>query len=207
MIVQTRIDHLVGTRRMTSGSHVEEAELARLACRGDVEAFSKLVLKYQRPVYNLCLRHLPGPDAEDMAQETFVRAFVHIRRFDPEKPLLPWLFTIARRLCIDRLRKKQPHLETEPKEDRVRDPNPDVEQQVSSREQVDLLMRGLNQLAEGPREALALYHFEGMAYRDIARVLDVPTGTVMTWLHRGRAQLRALLADTKKERKSDEPHS
>lgn len=192
-----RVDPLEKTRSMTRiapGPSQQEAQLARSACRGDAEAFSTLVHRYQRPVYHLCLRHLAPPDAEDIAQETFVRAFVHIRRFDPEKPLLPWLFTIARRLCIDRLRKKTEALETEPDNDRVRDPNPDAEQQAICREQVGLLKRGLSALAEGPREAVALYHFEGMAYRDIAEVLGVPEGTVMTWLHRGRAQLRALLA-------------
>lgn len=158
-----------------------------------MEAFTSLVRRFERPVYNLCLRHLPGPDAEETAQEAFVRAFVNIQRFDTSRPLLPWLFTIARRLCIDRLREVRKRAETVDLEDRPRDPGPDAEQRAISRQQLDLLEKGLASMDEGPREALALFHFEGLSYLEIASILGVPQGTVMTWLHRGRARLRELL--------------
>ena len=166
-----------------------ELDLARRARRGDSAAFDQLVLRFQRPVYRLCRRMLRGPHAEDLAQETFVRAFVHFDRFDPERPLLPWLFAIARRLCLDRLRRERVTVEVETMPV-VIDPAPSPERQAALSEQVTRLERALAELDEGPREAIVLFHVEEMSYRDIAAVLEVPMGTVMTWLHRGRARLK-----------------
>src|SRR5262249_57573923 len=83
-----------------------ELELARRARRGDVAAFDDLVRRFHRPVYRFCWRLLRSADAEDLAQDTFVRAFVHFERFDPDRPVLPWLIAIARRLCLDVLRRR-----------------------------------------------------------------------------------------------------
>lgn len=140
-----------------------ELELARRARRGDLAAFDLLVLRFQRPVHRLCWRMLRSSNAEDLAQETFVRAFVHFDRFDPERPLLPWLLAIARRLCLDLLRR---------------------EKVMSRGEEMPVTIDS----GPGPERQASLK--EGMSYRDIAATLEVPMGTVMTWLHRGRAQLK-----------------
>jgi RNA polymerase sigma-70 factor, ECF subfamily len=144
---------------------------------------------FHRPVYRFCWRLLRSPDAEDLAQDTFVRAFVHFERFDPQRPVLPWLIAIARRLCLDMLRRRKVmgRVETMP----VSGPSaPGPEGEASRREQLWRLERALDDLDDGPREAIVLFHIEGMSYRDIATALEVPMGTVMTWLHRGRAQLK-----------------
>jgi RNA polymerase sigma-70 factor (ECF subfamily) len=174
-----------------SDPHAELA-LARRAHRGDLAAFDQLVVRFQRPVYHLCWRMLRSSTAEDLAQETFVRAFVHFERFDPERPLLPWLFAIARRLCLDLLRREKamPHAEGIPV---IVDPAPGPERAVLLKEELSRLERALADLDEGPREAMFLFHLEEMSYRDIAAALEVPMGTVMTWLHRGRARLRETL--------------
>jgi RNA polymerase sigma-70 factor (ECF subfamily) len=70
---------------------------------------------------------------------------------------------------------------------------PSAEREASAREELRRLDRALDALSEGPREAIILFHIEEMSYRDIAAALEVPVGTVMTWLHRGRAQLKAAL--------------
>jgi len=169
-----------------------ELELARRARRGDAAAFDDLVRRFHRPVYRFCWRLLRSADAEDLAQDTFVRAFVHFERFDPERPVLPWLIAIARRLCLDLLRRRKVMARTEttlvssP-------PAPGPEGEASIREQLSRLDRALADLDEGPREAIVLFHIEDMSYRDIAAALEVPMGTVMTWLHRGRAQLKRAL--------------
>jgi RNA polymerase sigma-70 factor (ECF subfamily) len=166
-----------------------QLELARRARRGDSEGFDELVLRFHRPVYRFCWRMLRTSSAEDLAQETFVRAFVHFDRFDPERPLLPWLFAIARRLCLDLLRRES--VMARAAEGLVAvDPLPSPERQASVKEQVSRLEQALADLDEGPREAIVLFHVEELSYRDIAAALDVPVGTVMTWLHRGRAELR-----------------
>ena len=111
-----------------------EHDLARRARRGDSAAFDQLVLRFQRPVYRLCRRMLRSPHAEDLAQETFVRAFVHFDRFDRERPLLPWLLAIARRLCLDLLRRERVMVEVDDTPVAV-DPAPSPEHQAALREQ------------------------------------------------------------------------
>jgi RNA polymerase sigma-70 factor, ECF subfamily len=186
---------LAGDNVETSGSDADrraELDLARRARRGDAVAFDQLVLRFQRPVLRFCWRLLRSPDAEDLAQDAFVRAFVHFERFDPERPVLPWLIAIARRLCLDVLRRRKvtAGLEALPVSDQT---VPSAEREASAREQLGRLEHALDALGEGPREAVILFHIEEMSYRDIAAALEVPVGTVMTWLHRGRAQLKAAL--------------
>ena len=171
------------------GADPTELELARRAHRGDTAAFDELVERFHRPVYRFCWRLLRSSDAEDLAQDTFVRAFVHFERFDPERPVLPWLIAIARRLCLDLLRRRKVMLEADAMPAGP-PPAPGPESEAASREQLGRLERALDGLDEGPREAIVLFHIEGMSYRDIAATLEVPMGTVMTWLHRGRAQLK-----------------
>ena len=169
-----------------------EKALAERAAKGDVRAFTSIVERFQKPIYNLCYRYLGQTDAEDAAQETFVRAFVDKHRFDPNKPLLPWLMTIARRLCIDRLRKskREPISDSETS---VPDFAPSAEESAISKQELYLVSKGLKDLPEGQREAVALYHLSGMSYEEVAQALEVPIGTVMTWLHRGRTKLKKLI--------------
>jgi RNA polymerase sigma-70 factor, ECF subfamily len=171
----------------------QEAIWARAACHGDAVAFERIVMRFQRPVYGLCSRYLRGPDAEDAAQETFVRAFLHMSDFDPDRPLLPWLVTIARRLCLDRLRKNRPEADSEAVEASFDPEQVSAEQTAATREQMSQLQNALQTLPPEQREALVLFHLEGMAYQEIAKALDAPVGTVMTWLHRGRAQLKTVM--------------
>jgi len=185
---------MVAAERLDASDPHAEPDLARRARRGDSAAFDQLVLRFHRPVYRLCRRMLRSAHAEDLAQETFIRAFVHFDRFDPERPLLPWLLAIARRLCLDLLRRKRVMVEVNDTPVAV-DPAPSPEHQAALREQVSRLERALARLDEGPREAIVLFHVEEMSYRDIAAALEVPMGTVMTWLHRGRAQLRRAAED------------
>jgi RNA polymerase sigma-70 factor (ECF subfamily) len=167
--------------------------LARGATLGDPQAFTEIVQRYKGSVFGLCRRYVSEADAEDLAQETFVRAFVHRERFDSTRPLKPWLLTIARNLCIDRLRSHEQRHGAETDVIAIADRSAGAEQAVATRQELELLARGLEQLAEGPREAIALYHLEQLSYREMSEVLGVPIGTVMTWLYRGRKRLRELI--------------
>jgi RNA polymerase sigma-70 factor (ECF subfamily) len=160
---------------------------------GDRAAFSAIVTRYQGMVHRLCRRYLAS-EADDLAQETFVRAFVERERYDPSYPIAPWLATLARRLCLDRLRRKKP--EPGSHDVAVASPDSDVgaERRASARQQLMHLEHAVNALPEGPREAFWLYHHEGLPYAEIARVLGVPPGTVMTWLHRARLRLSTALS-------------
>ena len=183
---------MAGVEGIDAQDRQAELELARRAHRGDVAAFEVLVLRFQRPVHRLCWRMLRSSAAEDLAQETFLRAFVHFDRFDPERPLLPWLLAIARRLCLDLLRREK-LMPTTAEIPATIDPAPGPERQALVNEELSRLEGALADLDEGPKEAIVLFHLEGMSYRDIAAALEVPIGTVMTWLHRGRARIKKAL--------------
>jgi RNA polymerase sigma-70 factor (ECF subfamily) len=174
-----------------------ESVLAERAFAGDARAFEAIVLRYQRPVLGLARRHLcRAPDAEDAAQEAFVRCFVHRDRFDPARPLLPWLLAVTRHVCLDRLRRerREPLLDESAEACAVE--RATAEDALSDRERLERLARSLEALPEGQREAVAMFHLDGLGYREIAEALDVPIGTVMTWLHRGRERLKsAVLAE------------
>ena len=177
-----------------SPSEPPDAELAERAGAGDERAFTALVRRYERPVYALCCRYLGAADAADAAQETFVRAFIHLDQFDRSRPLLPWLFTIARRLCIDHQRARRHEAPASDRATEASLQHDPVEAHVSAREELALLGRALHDLSEGPREAVALFHLHDLSYKEIAEQLEVPMGTVMTWIHRGRDALRAALS-------------
>jgi RNA polymerase sigma-70 factor (ECF subfamily) len=187
---------VAGDNVATSGSDADdrraELDLARRARRGDAAAFDQLVLRFRRPVLRFCWRLLRSSEAEDLAQDTFVRAFVHFERFDPERPVLPWLIAIARRLCLDVLRRRKVSAMADALPLSA-PPRPGPESEAAVREQLSHLDRALADLDDGPKEAVILFHIEGLSYRDIAAALEVPMGTVMTWLHRGRAQLKQAL--------------
>jgi len=175
----------------TGRSPEREPVLVDRAFAGDSRAFEAIVVRYQGPVLGLARRYLRrAPDAEDAAQEAFIRAFVHRDRFDPLLPLLPWLLTVARHVCLDRLRRNRREAISDAEPDGCAVESATAEDVLSERERLVSLSRALDALPEGQREVVAMFHLDGLGYREIAETLDVPIGTVMTWLHRGRARLR-----------------
>jgi RNA polymerase sigma-70 factor, ECF subfamily len=187
---------------------VADAELSRAARSGDSGAFGRLVVQNERAVFGLCLRFLRDrEEARDAAQEAFVRAYESLASYDAALPFTPWLLRIARNHCLDLLRrgKTRPALLREGpgapgSEDggrhEVADPDAqradDALVQAEDRTQ---LAAAIARLPDDHREALMLFHQEQLSYREIAAVLDVPIGTVMTWLHRARQKLRAELQE------------
>jgi RNA polymerase sigma-70 factor (ECF subfamily) len=172
----------------------EERALVLAAFSGDERAFSALVKRYQGPVYNLCFRSVGSEGAQDMAQEVFLRAFVNRHRFEADRPVLPWLLTIARHLCIDWLRARQSHRFEGLSGNECAGAVADPEVQTGTRQALDAVSRSLRRLPEGQREALLMFHVDGLPCDEVARILDVPRGTVLTWLHRARAALRSALS-------------
>jgi len=170
----------------------DEGLLIQRAFAGDGDAFAVMMRRYERPVYRMCYRFLPGPDAEDLTQEIFLRAFVNRERFDPGRAVLPWLLVIARNLCIDRTRSRRRERYGSGDVSDIQDHLPSTEESVATTEEIRLLAQGLKALPPSQRETVAMFHFEGLSYREMADVLDVPVGTVMTWLHRARVSLRNL---------------
>ena len=183
-----------------------EALLARSASRGDQEAFARLVEDHKRAVYGLCLRLLAdSEEARDAAQETFVRAYTALDTFDASQPFAPWVLRIARNHCLDQLRRRTPerrHLpldgegpDGEPQHREVADPEaPRADEALERAETRGALEAAVAALPPNYREVVHLFHVEHLSYKEIASAMDVPIGTVMTWLHRARARLREALA-------------
>jgi RNA polymerase sigma factor (sigma-70 family) len=158
------------------------------------------VRRYQRQVYSVLLRVVRRPeDAEDLAQETFVRMFRALDRYDPERPFTAWLFTIATRLGIDHLRRRRVQTlsltVTEPgsTEDRtidVEDPGPGPEELASHAEEERRTKDLIDSLPEHYRIVVVLRHQQDLSYEEIAEALNLPLGTVKARIHRARALLK-----------------
>ncbi len=174
------------------GNSKDEAKLVREAFRGDAVSFQRLVELHQSAVFNLCLRFVGPSDAEDLAQETFIRAFLHREKFTPDRAILPWLLTVARHLCIDKVRGARHTADIDDAAVQAASNEPGPDAALSQKQQAALLQELMMSLPEGQREALMLADVEELSYQETADVLQVPIGTVMTWLHRGRSRLKEL---------------
>jgi RNA polymerase sigma-70 factor (ECF subfamily) len=183
----------------------DEAEWARSASSGDKGAFARLVEKHKQSVYGLCYRLLgASEESRDAAQEAFVRAYTGIRAFDARQPFAAWVLRIARNHCIDLLRRRRPTLALEARSD---EPEAGVapelrdhfavtgEDAVQAQEAQRDLDRAVAALPPRYREVIALFHVQHKSYAEIADAMGVPMGTVMTWLHRARKQLKDSLLE------------
>lgn len=181
-----------------------DAALAAAAARGDRAAFGRLVDAHKRTVHAVCTRLLRDPeDALDAAQETFVRAYSALDTYDPAQPFAPWLLRIARNHALDVLRRRLPRsrqveLDADAAGGAARDlPDPDAprgDEVMERRQAASAVARAVEALPDNYREVVRLFHVEHLSYKEIAAAMDVPIGTVMTWLHRARARLKAELA-------------
>lgn len=174
----------------------QEQTWVQQARRGDQRAFSRLVEAYQRPVFNLTYRMLGNvEEAEDAAQEAFLRAYSRLGQYDPEMKFSTWLFSIANHHCIDRLRKRrttQISIDDNPvlqnlEGDDLR-PEPHALQQEARMEVQTMLDR----LAPEYRTPLVLRYWEEMSYEEIAETMSVTVATVKSRLFRARQQLAAI---------------
>jgi RNA polymerase sigma-70 factor, ECF subfamily len=183
----------------------EGARLAIAAAGGSADAFRRIVERHQDSVYRLVVRMVRDPAlAEDIAQETFLKAYRALPGYDPRWKLSSWLLKIAHNATIDHLRRQRldttpldlgPESETGSPIERLADDSVlDAEQQLRGRALARDLQAALATLDLAYRELLLLRFQEGMAYQEIAEVAGLPLGTVKVRLHRGRKRLGDLLA-------------
>jgi len=187
---------------------IEDRDLVVMAREGRESAYREILARYERPVFSLVYRMVRDRAlSEDLAQETFVRAFNAIESYNPKYKFSSWIFKIANNLTIDHLRKKRldtvsidgsPHATTA--EERastrllVEDGGETPERYVENMELGSQIEVAIGGLREEYRTVVLLRHVEGYAYDEIAEIMDVPLGTVKTYLHRARAELRESLA-------------
>lgn len=179
-------------------------DLVRSALSGSERAFRTLVERYQRGVLSLVSRIvLNREDAEDVAQEAFVKAFTRLDTFDPAYKFSNWLFKIAHNTALDALRKRKSNpaaVETATEEEeealwsRAAEPlAPAPDDAAATAEFRGDVERALERLRPEYRAVVVLRHVEGRAYEDIAEILGLPLGTVKTFLFRARRELAGLL--------------
>jgi RNA polymerase sigma-70 factor, ECF subfamily len=188
-----------------------DPEVVAWAKQGHEAAFRELVRRYERPVFSLLYRMVRDRAlAEDLAQETFIKVLNAIGSYNPQFKFSSWIFKIANNAAIDHLRRREldtlsldgsPHAET-----------PEAMQatalQIGARQETPLdtveakelgseIEAAIGRLRPEYRSCILLRHVEGRAYEEIAEILDLPLGTVKTYIHRARNELRVALAHLK----------
>ncbi|MCY8939338.1 RNA polymerase sigma factor SigW [Peribacillus frigoritolerans] len=171
--------------------------------KGDHNAFGEIVEIYKDKVFQICFRMLGNrQEAEDLAQEAFVRAYVNIRSFNITMKFSTWLYRIATNLCIDRLRKKKPdyYLDAEMAGteglnmySQIASDMAKPEEEVESLELQETIQVEIMKLPEKYRSVIVLKYIEELSLKEISEILDLPVGTVKTRIHRGREALRKQL--------------
>lgn len=197
---------------------IDEKKLLKKAAAGSAEAFEQLVLTYQTPIYNLCLRMTGNPeDAADMTQESFLKAWRSLEGFHFESAFSTWLYRLASNTCLDFLRsvkrRKQFSLTMEDADGETQlldlpDPAPTPEASLLSAEESALLAAAMRQLDPEQQRILTLRVVNDLSYTEIAAVLDIKEGTVKSRLARARENLRKKLLQSgnKTEAKSSNTH-
>ena len=174
---------------------MDEHDLAQRAAQGDREAFGGLVNCHQAGVYNVAYRMLGEcREAEDAAQETFLRAYRAIRRLDPQRPPEAWLKKIAVNVCLNRLERR----ETLTLDDETTVPaiEPGPEAQTLEREQNRQVRVALLALPPRYRAAIELRHFQELSYAEMAETLERPLSDIKSDLFRARKLLAEILRRT-----------
>lgn len=168
-------------------------ELVNHCLNGDQSAMLELVDRYKQRVFALCFRMLgQRQDAEDAAQETFVRLLKNLSRWDQDRDFEPWLFTIAANRCRTMLAARKRRPASQSLVVPIADPAPSTAPARQLCEEVDL---ALLRLRLEYRQAFMLFHDQELSYEEISAVLDRPLGTVKTWIHRARIELIRVLRD------------
>jgi RNA polymerase sigma-70 factor, ECF subfamily len=173
-----------------------DSDLVAWSKAGDLEAFGELVRRYQKPVFRIVLRMVRSPDdADDLTQDTFVRAHRGLKTFKDEYDFHPWLYRIAVNQAINFLNKRKRQaaadLDEVPEGDIRAGPEPESPLQSASRQELlTRLESALDKLPEEQRTVFLLRVQEGLSYEEIAETMDTPKGTVMSRLARARMALR-----------------
>jgi len=171
-----------------------DVDLIRDVLAGRVERFEVLVRRYQRLVATAALRMgTPRDEVEDVTSEVFYKVYKSLGRYRPEHALSTWLYRIAINAALDRKRSTRHESRMEELSPSLADGRPSLESQATDLERSRLLQEALERIPGHYRSPLVLAHLEGMPLEEIARVLDLPEGTVKSRLFRARAMLKDII--------------
>jgi RNA polymerase sigma-70 factor (ECF subfamily) len=177
----------------------DEQKWLAAARNGDPQAFSMLVDMYAKPIYNLCFRMLGNAqDAEDAAQEAFLRAYRYLNRYDPNRKLITWLLSIAAHYCIDQQRRvRAPQVSLDESESfELAERGAGPEKALLLQETSDEVQRLLAKVSPRDRAAIILYYWYDLSYQEIASQLKLTESALKTRLHRARRSLAKVWIET-----------
>lgn len=171
----------------------EDRDLVERCLRGSPSAYREFVERFETTVFGLCLRNLGNRhDAEDASQEVFIRAFRGLPKWDPNRPLRPWLLAITVNRCRTYLGKRRTMPVTTPN---VEDPAVHDPDTVGAKELRDHLESAMATLRPEYRQVVHLFHEQSCSYEEMSQTIGKPIGTIKTWLHRARAEMLTFLRD------------
>jgi RNA polymerase sigma factor (sigma-70 family) len=171
---------------------MDERALVEALRAGDPQAARLFIERYQGVLFGLCLRMMGHQqDAEDVMQESFLRAFRGVSGFDASRPIRPWLLGIAANRCRTALSRRARRAGPVDALETLADHRPGV---VDPDDLATELERGLERLRPDYRLVFVLFHEQGLPYDEIARTVGRPVGTVKTWLHRARSEMAEYLS-------------
>lgn len=183
--------------------NVLENRLARLALKGDQQAFAELVDLYQDKLYHMAYRMLNNrQEAEDVVQDTFLRVYKNLDRFDETLKFSTWIYRIATNLCIDRLRKRKPtySLDAESQEydgldgySMIPSDNRTPESELILSDTQRIIHQAMESLPPKYKSVMMLRYIQDMSLQEVGDILDMPVTTIKTRVHRGREFLRKKL--------------
>jgi len=170
---------------MEEARHLRNERMLVEACRAnDPMALKNMVERFQLDVYRVCCRLMSDPhEAEDLAQESFIRVFRSLHTWDQERPLKPWILSIAINRCRTALAKRarrpslSPLLDCNPGREVTAERSSDLQQEINA---------AVDELRTEYREVFILFHTEEIPYETIGSMMRKPVGTIKTWLHRAR---------------------
>ena len=177
-----------------------DEKLVSQTLKGEEGAFSTLIKRYEKQIYSLAYRLTNNKDdAQDLAQEAFIKIYKNLDKYDHERPFFPWMYKVAANVCYSMLRQSKSHateitlekvIEFSPL---IPDRNTHPEEYYQTKETQKLVRQAIAELPERYRVPLVLKYLEEMSYKEISEILDIPVTTIETRLYRGRSLLKKRL--------------
>jgi RNA polymerase sigma-70 factor (ECF subfamily) len=185
-------------QQLPADSEKSDNELAVSASKGNERAFREIISRFRPKILSICLKMLKNStEATEAAQDTFVKIYFHLKDFDPDKSFSSWAASIAINECRDRLRKRTRYSQTfrELTERDVDVKQTDAEVNYDMKKTVVRVENAIEKLPEKLKEVLVLKAYGEYSYEEIARILKIKTGTVMSRLFRAREKLTEILEE------------
>lgn len=176
-----------------------DEQLAEQSAHGDDDAFQEIVHRYLKPIYRFVFQYAhTDDDTEDIVQDTFLKAWKHIKRYKKGRPFKPWIFTIARNTALDALKKKRPSSFSSLSdgnddvqfEDTLQDTELLPDELFERAEITEELSEILSNLHPDHQSVLTLYYHEGLTFEEISQTIDRPMNTVKSWHRRALIRIR-----------------